>query len=174
MTGSFAVPDDTICLVPAAVYTTVSALIRELLQRGGAMQLQELFNQYQSWPDLPLEAREIVGETKQDFMIFLQAHPFIFAIFPSKVFVSLHRRLPDFDYGTFLEECFGDQEGSPYFAQWLSDPTVNAMGGANGGESGYGQQQPPPSMARIGKWGGNEERMGTFGANGPGGQGHGK
>lgn len=168
-------PDDTVCLVPSAVYTVVVALSRELLQRGGAMHLQELFNQYLNWPDLPLEARELVGETKPSFVQFLQSHPFIFSIFPSKVFVSLHRRLADFDYGEFLEEVFGDQEGSPYFAQCQSAMSTSPggsqaamnMGGPNGGSGGaFGHGQQPPPMMMTGRWN-MDERTGNFGANGP-------
>lgn len=101
--------------MPGALYVAITTLVKEMLKRGGAMLLQELFDLYLTWPDVPLESRELVGDTKQQFLKFLDGYPWIFAVFPSRVFVAARRRLPDFDYPSYLIDCFGDQEGSPFW-----------------------------------------------------------
>lgn len=47
-----------------------------------------------------------VGKTA--FLRFLTSHQWLFAVFPSRVFVSVRRQLPEFDYASFINEV-GDQ-----------------------------------------------------------------
>lgn len=57
-----------------------------------------------SCPEIPLEAREIIGEGKNRFLQLLEMHPWVFAVFPSRVFVALRRKLVDIEYGEIWEE----------------------------------------------------------------------
>ncbi|VDP38865.1 unnamed protein product [Soboliphyme baturini] len=107
-----------VCLVPGALYLAVTMLSDELLKRGGAMLLQDLFERYLNWPNIPLETREIIGENKPRFVSFLELFPWAFSTFPSRVFVSVRRRLPSIAYAQFLLENFGDAEGSRLFTAY--------------------------------------------------------
>uniref|UniRef100_A0A914WNY0 Lin-66-like winged helix domain-containing protein n=1 Tax=Plectus sambesii TaxID=2011161 RepID=A0A914WNY0_9BILA len=99
---------DLVSLQPAEIYATVLVLAKRLLCRGGACLMQELFDHFNSCPDIPLEARELIGDGKTNFLRFLESHPWIFAVFPSRVFVSIRRNLPTYDYAAFLNEHFSD------------------------------------------------------------------
>uniref|UniRef100_A0A5S6QTC0 Lin-66-like winged helix domain-containing protein n=1 Tax=Trichuris muris TaxID=70415 RepID=A0A5S6QTC0_TRIMR len=114
-------PSDIVCLVSAAEYIACLRLADELQCHGGCMSLQELFDLYLCWPDLPLEVRELIGESKTSFIKFLDMHAPIFSIFPSRVFVSLRSRLTYFDYPSFLLKAFGDKDGSSILSCYLNE-----------------------------------------------------
>lgn len=121
-----------VSLQPAPLYTTLCRLNAFLLGHGGACFLQQLFDHFGGCPDIPLEAREMIGsyfssfpfpfpspdptglglagEGKNAFLRFLEAHPWIFAVFPSRVFVSARRQLIELDYPAYMQENFGDQD----------------------------------------------------------------
>ena len=39
-----------------------------------------------------------------EFLQLVAAHPWIFAIFPSRIYVSVRRNLPNFEYPTFVKK----------------------------------------------------------------------
>ncbi|KHJ40638.1 hypothetical protein D918_09322 [Trichuris suis] len=127
----FILPNDVVCLVPSSDYIGCLRLATVLKRYGGCMPLQELFDLYLCWPDLPLEVRELIGESKTSFIKFLEKHTPIFVIFPKRVFVSVRSRLAYFDYPSFLMETFGDKDGSSmlrfYADELCSGPLVNPV-----------------------------------------------
>uniref|UniRef100_A0A1I7TGM4 HTH OST-type domain-containing protein n=1 Tax=Caenorhabditis tropicalis TaxID=1561998 RepID=A0A1I7TGM4_9PELO len=88
-----------------AIYTAVTQLSSRLLRRGGVTSIQSLYEFYLS-DEFNEHAREFVGSYPRNFMKFLNSHPFIFAVFPGKTFVSARRNLPDFDYPAFIQQNF--------------------------------------------------------------------
>ena len=49
-------------LQSASIYTTCVCLHQFLLERGGACLMQECFEHFNSCPDIPLEARDTIGD----------------------------------------------------------------------------------------------------------------
>lgn len=94
--------NDLVSLQPSAIYVTVYSLHKYLLARGGACLLHELWEHFNNSPALPIEAREAIGEGKGAFLNFLNAHNWIMSVFPNKVFVSVRRQLPEYDYPNFI------------------------------------------------------------------------
>ncbi|CAJ0928689.1 unnamed protein product, partial [Mesorhabditis belari] len=101
--------DDTISLQPPWIYSCVCRLASRLLRRGGATAIQSLYEYYCS-QEMPTEIRESIGEGKPEFLGLIQAHPWIFALFPNRTYVSVRRNLPQFDYGVFIKQTFPDSD----------------------------------------------------------------
>lgn len=97
--------EDSIYLQYPAIYHAVYLLSTYLLTRGGVASVQDLFEYYVSNAVEP-SIREYVGSNHQDFMALLAGHPFAFAVFPSKSYVSARRNLPNYDYAGFIDKNF--------------------------------------------------------------------
>ncbi|CAJ0572052.1 unnamed protein product, partial [Mesorhabditis spiculigera] len=101
--------DDTIALQAPWIYSCVFRLASRLLRRGGATAIQSLYEFYCS-PEMPTEVRETIGEGRGEFLGLIQAHPWIFALFPNRTYVSVRRNLPQFDYGIFIKQTFPEND----------------------------------------------------------------
>lgn len=97
---------DQVCLQPASIYQAVTTLARYLLCRGGATSTQSLYEYFITCPELLMEAREIIEEGRAAFLSLILSHPWIFALFPARNFVSIRRNLPHYDYCAFLKQNF--------------------------------------------------------------------
>lgn len=100
--------DDTIILQNPAVYVAVCSLASFLLRRGGATAIQTMFDFYVNSPAIQQEVRDQCGINRQDFLELIQAHNWIFALFPNRTYVSVRRNLPPFDYQNFIAQNFPD------------------------------------------------------------------
>ncbi|VDO35200.1 unnamed protein product [Haemonchus placei] len=93
-------PEDNIALqvntylCPITVYLCVLRLASYLLRRGGATAIQCLYD-YFIGPEMAPEIREQIGEK---FLNLVVGHPWIFALFPNRTYVSVRRNLPHYDY----------------------------------------------------------------------------
>ncbi|KJH51880.1 hypothetical protein DICVIV_01959 [Dictyocaulus viviparus] len=100
-------PEDNIALQSPAVYLCVLRLASYLLRRGGATAIQSLYD-YFIGPDMAPEIREQIGESRQEFLNLVVGHPWIFALFPNRTYVSVRRNLPHYDYPGFIKQHFPD------------------------------------------------------------------
>lgn len=103
-------PDDLIGLQPAWLYDTVRLLASHLLRRGGVTAIQSLYEFYVNSPEVPLETREQIGDGRSEFLQLVNSHPWVFALFPSRVYVAVRRNLPHFDYSSFVSLNFADSD----------------------------------------------------------------
>lgn len=167
----FSIRNAWVFLVPPCIHNTILLLSNMIMERGGATLLQELFDYYLACPDVPLAAREMIGEGKNRFVQLLEAHPWAFSVFPSRVFVSVRRRLIDFGYEKQVQsldqdpdyEMIMQQRASPLLASRSQQgtPTPLPLHGAqaqpstrssppqqhlqqSNGHHFVGQHQPPP------------------------------
>ncbi|KAE9421781.1 hypothetical protein Angca_000720 [Angiostrongylus cantonensis] len=100
-------PEDNIALQSPAVYLCVLRLASYLLRRGGATAIQSLYD-YFIGPDMAPEIRDQIGESRQEFLNLVVSHPWIFALFPNRTYVSVRRNLPHYDYPGFIKQHFPD------------------------------------------------------------------
>ncbi|XGW31958.1 hypothetical protein V3C99_010269 [Haemonchus contortus] len=100
-------PEDNIALQNPAVYLCVLRLASYLLRRGGATAIQCLYD-YFIGPEMAPEIREQIGESRQEFLNLVVGHPWIFALFPNRTYVSVRRNLPHYDYPGFIKQHFPD------------------------------------------------------------------
>ncbi|KAK6034181.1 hypothetical protein COOONC_28314 [Cooperia oncophora] len=130
-------PEDNIALQNPAVYLCVLRLASYLLRRGGATAIQSLYD-YFIGPEMAPEIREQIGEStvicltiaitrmaehgtewytfivvicvlgRQEFLNLVVGHPWIFALFPNRTYVSVRRNLPHYDYPGFIKQHFPD------------------------------------------------------------------
>uniref|UniRef100_A0A1I7XR15 Bestrophin homolog n=1 Tax=Heterorhabditis bacteriophora TaxID=37862 RepID=A0A1I7XR15_HETBA len=105
-------PEDNIALQfvlfqSPAVYLCVLRLASYLLRRGGATAIQSLYEYYVG-PEMAMEIRDQIGEGRQDFLNLVVVHPWIFALFPNRTYVSVRRNLPHYDYPGFIKQHFPD------------------------------------------------------------------
>ncbi|PAV81727.1 hypothetical protein WR25_13743 [Diploscapter pachys] len=107
--------DDAIALQNSAVYICVCRLASFLLRRGGATSIEALWEYFTS-AEMPIEIRECLGivtesrgmAARNEFLNLIQSHPWVFALFPNRVFVSVRRNLPHYDYPGFIKKNFPD------------------------------------------------------------------
>ncbi|KAF1767328.1 hypothetical protein GCK72_007287 [Caenorhabditis remanei] len=127
-THIFRLEHDFVSLQLPSVYLAVKYLNTYLLQSGGAISIEDLYNFYISHL-FPNPVRKHVGFTPKVFMNLLKNHPFVFSVFPSEVFVSSRRNLPQFDYPMFIDSNFPFLEPrEPDFVQAKQEaypPSVN-------------------------------------------------
>ncbi|PIO59351.1 hypothetical protein TELCIR_19188 [Teladorsagia circumcincta] len=109
-------PEDNIALQNPAVYLCVLRLASYLLRRGGATAIQSLYD-YFIGPEMAPEIREQIGESRQEFLNLVVGHPWIFALFPNRTYVSVRRNLPHYDYPGFIKQTIGSLH-SPAEQQW--------------------------------------------------------
>ncbi|VDL75804.1 unnamed protein product [Nippostrongylus brasiliensis] len=100
-------PEDNIALQNPAIYLCVLRLASYLLRRGGATAIQSLYD-YFIGPEMAPEIREQIGESRQEFLNLVVSHPWIFALFPNRTYVSVRRNLPHYDYPGFIKQHFPD------------------------------------------------------------------
>ncbi|KHJ93624.1 hypothetical protein OESDEN_06459 [Oesophagostomum dentatum] len=100
-------PEDNIALQSPAIYLCVLRLASYLLRRGGATAIQSLYD-YFIGPEMAPEIRDHIGESRQDFLNLVVSHPWIFALFPNRTYVSVRRNLPHYDYPGFIKQHFPD------------------------------------------------------------------
>lgn len=100
-------PEDNIALQSPAIYLCVLRLASYLLRRGGATAIQSLYD-YFIGPEMAPEIREQIGEGRQEFLNLVVSHPWIFALFPNRTYVSVRRNLPHYDYPGFIKQHFPD------------------------------------------------------------------
>ncbi|VDD93614.1 unnamed protein product [Enterobius vermicularis] len=95
---------DQVRLQPPVVYQTVKLLARFLLCRGGVTSTNSLYDFYMSCPELA-EGRQYFGESdgRSAFISLIKTHNWVFSLFPSQVYVSVRRNLPQFDYAEFVK-----------------------------------------------------------------------
>lgn len=82
-----------------------------LLRRGGATSIEALWEYFTS-AEMPIEIRECLGivtesrgmAARNEFLNLIQSHPWVFALFPNRVFVSVRRNLPHYDYPGFIKK----------------------------------------------------------------------
>ncbi|VDM37136.1 unnamed protein product [Toxocara canis] len=99
---------DQVYLQAGGIYQAVVLLARYLLRRGGVTSTQSLFDYFTSCPEILIEAREMIGDGRAAFLSLIMSHPWIFALFPARNFVSIRRNLPHYDYCAFLNQNFPD------------------------------------------------------------------
>ncbi|EGT49509.1 hypothetical protein CAEBREN_21780 [Caenorhabditis brenneri] len=97
--------DDTIELQHPAYYEAVVMLSSYLLRRGGVSATHDIYSYYKRSTDFD-SIRYVVGSEQQDFTTLLTDHPFAFALFPNRNYVSARRNLPEFDYRGFIRANF--------------------------------------------------------------------
>lgn len=95
--------DDSVQLQAPAVYLGILRLASHLLKRGGATAIQSLYEYYVG-PEMAPEIRDWIGTGRQDFLALIVGHPWIFALFPNRTYVSVRRNLPHFDYPSFVKK----------------------------------------------------------------------
>ncbi|EYC09715.1 hypothetical protein Y032_0059g3008 [Ancylostoma ceylanicum] len=100
-------PEDNIALQSPAIYLCVLRLASYLLRRGGATAIQSLYD-YFIGPEMAPEIRDQIGESRQEFLNLVVGHPWIFALFPNRTYVSVRRNLPHYDYPGFIKQHFPD------------------------------------------------------------------
>ncbi|EYC09713.1 hypothetical protein Y032_0059g3008 [Ancylostoma ceylanicum] len=96
-------PEDNIALQSPAIYLCVLRLASYLLRRGGATAIQSLYD-YFIGPEMAPEIRDQIGESRQEFLNLVVGHPWIFALFPNRTYVSVRRNLPHYDYPGFIKQ----------------------------------------------------------------------
>lgn len=87
------------------MYLCALRLCSYLLRRGGVTAIQSLYDYYMS-AEVAVEIREQLGESRQEFLNFICSHPWIFALFPNRTYVSARRNLPHYDYPSFVKTHF--------------------------------------------------------------------
>ena len=96
--------NDGVYLQPSEIYSTVCMLAGFLLRRGGAAPSDLLFHYFHNTPTISRLMKESIGNYRGRFVDFLVKHPFVFAPFPAKFFVSVRRNIPYFDYHAFIKK----------------------------------------------------------------------
>lgn len=129
----FSIRNGWVILVPPCIHNTILLLSNMIMERGGATLLQELFDFYLACPDVSLAAREMIGEGKNRFVQLLEAHPWAFSVFPSRVFVSVRRRLIEFGYEKQVK-CLDQDPDYEMVMQQRASPLLT--GAANRSQQG--------------------------------------
>lgn len=96
---------DQVRLQPPVVYETVKLLARYLLCRGGVTSTKSLYDFYVSCPEL-MEGRQYFEESDghSAFVRLIKTHNWVFSLFPSQMYISVRRNLPQFDYADFVKK----------------------------------------------------------------------
>lgn len=98
--------DDTIELQHPSIYDAVVMMTSYLLRHGGVTSVQSMYEHFFIENDVDRSVRDAIAHKQCSFVDLLAAHPFAFALFPDKLFVSARRNLPDFDYQGFIRGNF--------------------------------------------------------------------
>uniref|UniRef100_A0A9J2P4Y5 Lin-66-like winged helix domain-containing protein n=1 Tax=Ascaris lumbricoides TaxID=6252 RepID=A0A9J2P4Y5_ASCLU len=131
---------DQVYLQAGGIYQAVVLLARYLLRRGGVTSTQSLYDYFTSCPEILIEAREMIGDGRGAFLSLIISHPWIFALFPARNFVSIRRNLPHYDYCAFLNQLVAASRplnrvppsGMTTGACWSAMAASGATGGPGG------------------------------------------
>ncbi|CAI4228087.1 unnamed protein product [Auanema sp. JU1783] len=117
--------DDSVQLQHPNIYLCVLSLASYLLRRGGVTAIQSLYDYYIS-AEMPAKAKSNFGEGRQEFLNLIIGHPWIFALFPNRTYVSVRRNLPHIDISIFCKLYKGENpQSNGISAQYTSMPHNN-------------------------------------------------